>query len=289
MKLAKLSGFETYAHRENVNMILETPNNVNEFLKNCAKSIKSKADNDYEIMRKYKRDKLKSMQPLMPWDVQFITHNIKSESRTSGDFLKYLSVGSCMDGLNLVLNEVFNTSLEVVETKPGELWHKDVQKIAVKDKNGTILGYIFCDFYQRKNKFTNIDCHFTIQCSKKMRDDSYQLPIVVLHLNFLEPPGNVPPLLNIGMMKNLFHEFGHATHSIFAKTKYQHVAGTRCSTDFAEVPSQLMENYAEDPRVLKLFAKDHLTGQAPSNDLICEEYKLNKMFQASDLQTQVKL
>jgi mitochondrial intermediate peptidase len=74
---------------------------------------------------------------------------------------------------------------------------------------------------------------------------------------------------------------------MLAKTRYQHVSGTRCSTDFAEVPSQLMEFFCREPKILKLYAKHYLTGETLSDDMIYRLCESRKLFNSSDLQLQI--
>ncbi len=66
----------------------------------------------------------------------------------------------------------------------------------------------------------------------------------------------------------LFHEFGHALHGLLSQCTYPSVAGTSVARDFVELPSQIMENWAADPEVLKIYARHWKTGAAIPQQLI---------------------
>lgn len=193
-----------------------------------------------------------------------------------------------MEGLDRLFNKLYGVKLCLSEPLPGELWHKDVYKLSVREiDSDDELGIIYCDFFTRTGK-PHQDCHFTIRGGRlRDHDNSYQNPVVVLMLN-LPPPGwSRPTLLSGSMMDNLFHEMGHAMHSMLARTKYQHVTGTRCSTDFAEVPSTLMEYFAADSRVLHDISHHYQTGEKLPMETLEKYIASRKVFMGPDIQSQL--
>uniref|UniRef100_A0A8C6P927 Mitochondrial intermediate peptidase n=1 Tax=Nothobranchius furzeri TaxID=105023 RepID=A0A8C6P927_NOTFU len=173
----------------------------------------------------------------------------------------YLSLGACMDGLNNLFSQLYGVSLMSEPPGAGEVWSDDVRKL---------------------------DCHFTIRGGRWSQETGqYQLPVVVLMLSLPHPTKSAPTLLTPGMMENLFHEMGHAMHSMLGRTRYQHVTGTRCATDFAEVPSILMEYFATDYRVISQFARHYETGQPLPQSMVARLCESKKVCGAADTQLQI--
>lgn len=289
-RLAQLCGFPTFAHRTLRGSIAGSPDAVEQFLGILSAELRPRADKDYKEMLDMKTSGSSSKSVLQAWDVPYYTscsRQAKFQLKSS-DYAPYLSLGCCMDGLNEIFRSLYGVCLEAEDVKAGEVWHPDVVKLSVKEEEGggRLLGHIYCDLFERPEK-PNQDCHFTIQGGRMLPDGSYQLPMVVLMLNLSPARWGAPPLLSPSSLDNLFHEMGHAMHSMLARTRYQHVTGTRCATDLAEVPSILMEYFSSDPRVVSTFARHYQTGEAMPYQMALSLRQMRYHFSASETQLQV--
>jgi len=286
-QLANLLGFESYSHRALKGTMAQNPETVEAFLSDSLSLLRDSTQTELDIISGWKSNENEGDTGVHMWDIRYYTSKIISESFTlsAAKLSEYFSLGACMDGLNMLFTDLYGVHLNHVDADPGEVWSDDVQKLEVRHESEGVLGYIYCDFFSRPGKI-NQDCHFTIRGGKQQKDGRYQLPVVCLVCNFPPPTKLAPPLLTIGMVENLFHEMGHAMHSMLARTRYQHVTGTRCSTDFAEVPSVLMESFALDPRVLRRFAKHYATGQSLSEEFIEKLHLSRTMFTSLEATTQ---
>ena len=92
---------------------------------------------------------------------------------------------------------------------------------------------------------------------KLLPDGTYQRPVCALICNFPPPQPDKPSLLSHDEVETIFHEFGHAMHTILTRAKYSRFSGTSVPQDFVEAPSQMLENWPWDKKVLDSFAADY--------------------------------
>ncbi|XP_073957719.1 mitochondrial intermediate peptidase [Choristoneura fumiferana] len=286
--LASVCGFGCYADRAIKASTMETAANVRQFLDVLSDNLYDRAKIDFDAMLKMKKKETPYQEDLACWDTPYFTHKAKTQllNVANSDFSPYFSLGGCMEGLNMLCQELYGISLKSEEMLPGESWAPDVYKLAVVQEQEGLLGHIYCDLYERPGK-PHQDCHFTIQGGKLLPDGSYQNPIVVVMLSLSGGHRSGPALLSPGAVDNLFHEVGHALHSMLARARYQHVSGTRCPTDLAELPSVLMEYFASSPQVVRRFARHFQTREAMPEHMLQRLCASKYLFGASEMQLQV--
>src|SRR5438552_9326939 len=110
--------------------------------------------------------------------------------------------------------------------------------------------------FPREGKYNHF-AQFELIDGKLLPDDKYQRPTVALICNFPSPSKDKPSLLSHSDVETLFHEFGHAMHSILTRAQYSRFSGTSVPRDFVEAPSQMLENWVWDKKVLDSFAADY--------------------------------
>ena len=91
--------------------------------------------------------------------------------------------------------------------------------------------------------------------------------MVSIVCNFTRPVGDTPALLSLDEVTTLFHESGHALHGLFTDGPFRRTAGS-VPRDFVELPSQVMENWATEPEVLREYAKNYKTAEVMPEILI---------------------
>lgn len=290
-KLAILVGYPTYAHRVLKSTMAELPETVEQFLQSVNAQLLPLAKKEAEHMRKIKSVLRDQMEPniLRPWDIAYINSVARKRlfpTNTTSSVEQYFAVDTCLNGLDSLFLSLFGIRLQREKVKPGEVWHPLVQKISFVHESEGLLGHVYLDLYARETKLTS-DCHFMIQGGRQRSDGRYQIPVITLCCSFAPPGAKQPSLLPPQSVENLFHEMGHALHSMVGRSRYQNVTGTRCSTDFAEVPSILMEYFLADERVMYSFAKHYQTLEVIPPEAVQTVQLANGLFPAFDTQMQV--
>ncbi|PIA35745.1 hypothetical protein AQUCO_03500240v1 [Aquilegia coerulea] len=269
-ELGQIMGHKSFADFSIHPNLASSPEVVKSFLLELSKIVRPKADQEFNAIRDFKRKKYNQpYEGLEPWDETYLTGMMKSSAYDleSSVISSYFPLSQCLEGLNAMVQSLFGATFCSIPLAPGESWHEDVLKMALHHPEEGDLGYLYLDLHSRKGKYPGC-AHFAIKGGRRISATEYQLPIVALVCNFSAPPGSSTARLNHCELETLFHEFGHALHSLLSRTDYQHFSGTRVVIDLAEIPSNLFEYYAWDYRVLKTFAKHYLTGEVIPEKLV---------------------
>ena len=229
-----------------------------EFLEKLKTGLEPKYDAELQEFRQLKiKDTGDTNTDIHVWDWRYYSNQLKKQrydvdAEQLRDYFPYQRV---LDGMFAIYQRIFGLKFERVE--PPYKWIGDLQLYAVSDAGtGEPLGLFYLDMFPREGKYNHF-AQFDIINGKLLPDGKYQRPVAALVCNFPAPTRDHPSLMAHRDVETLFHEFGHAMHSILTRALYARFSGTSVPRDFVEAPSQMLENWVWDKTVLDTFAADY--------------------------------
>jgi len=267
---AKLLGFDNFAaYKADVNMA-KTPENITNFLMELWEPSLKMAKQDVKDMQKI-IDREGGDFKLQSWDWWYYSEKMRKEKfdLDEAEVKPYFSLDNAKEGIFYVANKLYG--LKFIKRDDLPTYNEEAEVYEVQEADGSHLGVLYMDFHPRDGK--RVGAWSTSFRPASYVDGKRVSRIGSMVMNFTRPAGDTPALLSFDEVSTLFHEFGHALHGLFSDGPYDRTAGS-VPRDFVELPSQIMENWAAEPEVMKVYAKHYETGETIPDEL------LNKLIKA---------
>lgn len=277
LKKANLMGYSNWASFVLDDNMAKKPENVFDLLYKVwnpaiARAREEAADLQALIDREGGKFKLES------WDWWYYAEKVRKEKYDLDEeqIRPYFELKNVRDGAFAVAGKLYGLTFSMLENMP--LYHPECEVFEVKDGDNSLIGILYMDYFPRESKkggawMTNYREQYVSGDGKNIR------PVVSITCNFSKPVGENPSLLTYDEVETIFHEFGHALHGLLSQCSYKSLAGTNVPRDFVELPSQIMEHWAAEPEVLKMYARHYKTGEVIPQELIDKIVKAGKFNQ----------
>lgn len=252
---ANLLGFKTYADFVLEQNMAKTPSAVYDFLHKLWEPALTNAGKERDEMQKM-IGKEGGTFSLAPWDWWYYAEKVRKAKYDldENELRPYFVLDNVRKGAFEVAHRLYG--LQFVERKDLSTYSNEVTVFEVKREDGSHVGILYTDYFPRAGKQAGAWCGgFRNQ---ERRGETMITPLVTNVGNFSRPAGTAPALLSPDEVRTLFHEFGHALNALLQDQTYRTLS---VPVDFVELPSQIMENWAFDPEVLRLYARHYATGE----------------------------
>ena len=271
---ARLLGYDTFAE---VSMAkkMATLESAEELLENIRATSRPAAERELEEIRAFaaKEGAPEAETGLTQWDVGFWAERLREAKYElkEEDLRPYFQLPAVIEGMFALAGKLFDVDVRPADGDV-EVWHPDVRFFAVTDKkSGAPRAYFYLDPYTRPSEKRGgawMDDVVGRSAAMAAPGSSVRLPTAHMVCNGTPPVGSKPSLMTHSEVTTLFHEFGHALQHMLTTEDAGPVAGiNQVDWDAVELPSQFMENWCYDKKVLKQIGKHYETNEPLPDDL----------------------
>ena len=279
-KEAALLGFKNYGELSLATKMASSTDEVIAFLRDLAQKSLPQARQDMAEVKAYAKEQLGIADP-QSWDLPFASEKLRQAKYAFSDqeVKQYFTEPAVFKGLFSLVEFLYDIRI-VADT--ASVWHPDVKFFRIENLQGEKIAEFYMDLYARANKRGG-----AWMDNDRVRNRLFghlQTPTAYLVCNFSKPVGDKPALLTHDDVLTLFHEFGHGLHHMLTAIEDPSASGINgVEWDAVEMPSQFMENFTWDARVVKNLSSHVQTGESLPKALF------DKMIAAKNFQSGMQM
>jgi len=266
-KRASLLGYKSHADYVLEDNMAKTPAHVYELLNRLWAPALARAVAEREAMQAMV-DAEGGKFKIASWDWWYYSEKVKKARYEFDDAVlrPYFELDNVRQGAFETATKLFGITFEERFDLPK--YNDEVRTFEVKDADGSHLAVYYVDYHPRPGKRNGA---WMSEYRRQSRVGGVETtPVIVNVSNVSRATADEPALLSLDEVSTLFHEFGHALHGMLSDVTYSSLSGTNVATDFVEMPSQVIENWATEPDVMKTYARHYQTGEVIPDELIAK-------------------
>ena len=261
-QIATILGFRSWADLATADQMMGSAANVRAFLARLDMASAEGAQREHKLILDFVRGQQPGLEAIDIasrgyWYEQYRRKAFDFDSQSVRPYFPYEQVEA---GVLETAARLFRVEFKC-STAPA--WHESVTVYDVYD-GGKLAGRFYLDMHPRDGK----DKWFSAAPIVTGVRGRY-LPEAALICNFPGGDDGEPGLLQYSDVVTYFHEFGHLMHAILGgQTEWAGLSGFATEGDFIEVPSQMLEEFFRDEKLLQGFARHYRTGAVLPSELI---------------------
>ncbi len=280
-ELARLLGFESWADYALADKMTGSAANASAFIDRVVAASGEAAEGEYQTLLSRKRQDDPAATGINRWEVAYLRELVR---RSDYDFdsqkvRPYFPYRRVKQGVLDLSARLFGVTFRRMKDPP--VWDPSVEGWEMYE-GGKLAGRFYLDMHPRLGKYGHA-AHFRIRTGTT----DGALPESALVCNFPGGDPEEPGLMDHGEVETFLHEFGHLMHSLLARQRWNGISGVRTEWDFVEAPSQMLEEWSWDPRVLAGFARHYETGEPIPTALVEQLDRATRFGRALDVRTQM--
>lgn len=260
---AQLLGFATHAHLRMDDTMARDPARAQDLMERVWRPAVARVREEVADMQAI-ANRQRARITIEPWDYLFYAEQVRRDryNLDQNEVREYFQLDQMVEGAFFMAGQLYGLSFkEITGTVP--VFHPDVRVFEVSDRDGSYQGLFYLDNFARPGKRSGA------WASGYRGHNTYTgeviTPITSNNNNFVQSPDG-PTLISLDDARTLFHEFGHALHSLLSEVNYPGLAGT--PRDYVEFPSQVHEHWVLTRPILDRFARHYRTGEPMPQALV---------------------